>query len=67
VKDVVEDPSWRFALIVVTSNQERVAINRVQALRFAKTNGVPVVRWRLPLAGNSQKVDDNGLLEKLYN
>jgi hypothetical protein len=66
VRDVLNDPGWMFAPIIVTSNYERMAINRAQVLRFAKVHGLPVIRWRLQIAGAGRKYKDNGTLEGLY-
>jgi hypothetical protein len=41
--------SFRFAIIATASNMACAAYNKVQAIRFAKDNNVPVVAFRLPL------------------
>lgn len=51
--DVANEPGWRFAPIVVTSNIERQSINLAQAVRFGRVHGRPVIRWRLPLTAPS--------------
>ena len=52
-EDVEADASWRTAVFVVTTNQERNAINAAQLERFSVANNVPVVRWPLPLSGTT--------------
>jgi hypothetical protein len=56
-QDVAEDPLWRFAPVIVTTNQQRELINRSQLLRFAAYHNLPVFKWRLDLAGVA-KLDD---------
>jgi hypothetical protein len=48
--DVETDPSWLAAPIVVASNAERHALNVTQAQRYAMEKGLPVLRWKRPLA-----------------
>ena len=63
VEDVLDDPSWREAPIVVTGNSERMAISRVQAIRFGQMHNLPVFTWRQPLSANcTLKPDDQKLL-----
>jgi hypothetical protein len=45
--DIDEDPAFEMATIVVASNKARHAINREQAIRFARRKGVPVMAFRL--------------------
>ena len=49
-QDFEDDATWSETPIIVTSNAEREALNYHQAQRFAYRHGVPVVRWKLPLA-----------------
>ena len=49
--DVRADPTRAFAPILVLGNQERHRLNKHQAYAFAKYDDVPLVRWKLPLAG----------------
>ena len=44
-EDVEEDPEWKFAPILVSTNRERLDFTFAQAQEFAKVHGVPVVRW----------------------
>ncbi|MFN9941492.1 MAG: hypothetical protein ACK56I_18645, partial [bacterium] len=61
-KDIIEDPSWEEAMIVVTSNHERHAINLHKAQAFAISKGVPVIIWKKPLAGIlASRFSDEGL------
>ena len=63
VEDVLDDPSWREAPIVVTGNSERMAISRVQAIRFGQMHDLPIFTWRQPLSANcTLKPDDQKLL-----
>jgi hypothetical protein len=41
----MKNDKWRFAPIVVATNRERVDIVAQQAREFARTRGIPVVRW----------------------
>ena len=51
--DVVADPQWLIAPVVVLYNQERHAIN-VEALKiFAKAASFPIISWRNALHGTS--------------
>jgi hypothetical protein len=47
-KDMVSD-DWRFAPIIVATNRERIDIITQQAPAFAKSQGIPVVRWPLAI------------------
>ena len=55
--DDMKDPKWRFAPIVVTTNIERHVINKMQAIRFARDKGLPVLTWVDPLANAPCDVD----------
>ena len=50
--DVLADPAFRNAVVLLSCNYERahVVASRVQAL--ARSLGVAVIRWRLPLSGD---------------
>ena len=51
--DVIADPEWLVAPVVVLFNQERHAIN-VEALKvFSKAAGFPIISWRNALHGTS--------------
>lgn len=45
-EDIKSDPSWRFAPILVPTNRERFDLTASQAVRYAASKGIPVVRWR---------------------
>ena len=45
-QDVQNDAAWLTAPIVIYSNRERHSLNLLQAQRFAKVKGVPVLRWK---------------------
>ena len=49
--DVHNDPEWAFTPIIVTSNAERTAINFHLAKQFARSTGVPIITWYLPVFG----------------
>ena len=48
-QEIADDPTWRFAPIVVASHCERDALNVEQLKQFAKAFGLPIVRWKLEL------------------
>ena len=63
--DVIADPEWLLAPVVVLSNHERHAIN-VEALKiFAKSAGFPIISWRNALHGSCASqltaAESNGL------
>ena len=51
--DVAADALWHDAAIVTYDNATRHAINRAQAIRFARRHGVPVIAWPLRLDDKS--------------
>lgn len=66
--DILADPSWLDAPIVVAINSERLAINAAQIVRFAQSCGVPVIRWRNPLAESQvNPLITNDERDKIYN
>ena len=55
--DVKADAAWRFPIIVCASNYERVLFNFLQAKRFAKAHGEPLLFWYKPFRHiSSQRV-----------
>jgi hypothetical protein len=48
--DVVSNPAWANALIIVAGNAERIELNAVLAERFAVTTGQVLVAWQLPFS-----------------
>ena len=46
--DIKADAAWRFPIIVCASNYERVLFNFLQAKRFAKAHGEPLLFWYKP-------------------
>lgn len=50
--DLTDDPTWRFAPILVADNVVREFFNRAQAIAFAKKHNKFVYTWRLPLSAN---------------
>jgi len=44
--DAIQDPSWAWATIAVTSNMEKVGVDWRQAKSFALAHRVPVVVWK---------------------
>jgi hypothetical protein len=53
--DVLDDPKWRDAVILVSGNEQRIQINLARAVAFATTTNQPVIAWRLPLKISSTK------------
>ena len=51
VADVASDDKWRDAIVVTYDNATRHAINKAQAVRYARRNGLPVIAW-------PQRLDD---------
>jgi hypothetical protein len=49
--DVQEDASWAFAPIGTRSKRECAQLNYLQADMYARTFNLPLVKWRVPLAG----------------
>ena len=47
--DIRDDPSWAFATVAVTGNEERLAITRVQVERFGWMRNEPVLQWVCPM------------------
>ena len=56
------DPEWRYAPMLVTSNFERTAIIEQKAILFAKDKGEVVFRWKL----NAKILQGEGNDEDLY-
>ena len=52
-EDLINDPSWQFVPIVVTSNSERMAVSKVQVIRFGQMHHRPILTWHQPLAVTS--------------
>ena len=65
--DVVADPEWRFAPIGVLSRLERDVFNEAQAHAFAKTFGLPLVRWRRQLMGVAARLVDADDADRLFD
>jgi hypothetical protein len=52
-----KDPAFEDAVFAVQTNQERVILSKLHALRFAKRKRKPIYRWTLPMrkaAGRSR-------------
>ncbi|KZS03136.1 Uncharacterized protein APZ42_034213 [Daphnia magna] len=49
--DVLADPEWSAAPIVVTSNSKRQHINQLQSAKWVAWKGVPRIIWRLEIGG----------------
>ena len=64
--DVRSHPPFAFAPIIVMSNLERHRLNKTQVEAFAKTYGLLLVVWRLPLTGRYADSFDEGTLAQLY-
>ena len=65
--DVRADPTRAFAPILVLGNQERHRLNKHQAYAFAKYYNVPLVRWKLPVAGKDAAALSDEVLTNLYD
>ena len=65
--DAAEDPRWRFAPIGVLSKWERDVLNKAQAERFAEYFGLPLVRWRLPIADEAGLNLSDAELSSIYD
>ena len=48
-RDLQLDPSWAFATVATTGNDERLAITRVQVKRFGWVRNEPVLCWICPV------------------
>ena len=46
-KTLNNDPEWKFAPILVTSNFERIIVNEKKSILFAKEKGEIVFRWKI--------------------
>jgi hypothetical protein len=51
-EDILQDPSWLDAPIVVCSNKERSALNLTQSTRFAIRNNVPILQWKREISNS---------------
>ena len=51
--DVRKDPAWEFPTIVCASNYERHCFNFLQAKRWAKKHGEPLLVWYSPIREKS--------------
>ena len=45
-RDLIDNPHWRFATLIGTSNPEQYAHNRYQQRQFALINSTIVIRWK---------------------
>jgi len=68
-EDIASDTTWIEAPIGVTNNDERDIINTVQVVRYARSHGKPVIRFRLPLTGAAQRIMEQhaGLIDSCYD
>ena len=48
-RDIREDPTWAFATVAVTGNDERLAITKAQAELFGWVRNEPVLQWVCPV------------------
>ena len=51
-EDILSDPAWCEAPLIVTSNLERHHQNLPRTITYAKLNNLPVLTWKLPLNGD---------------
>lgn len=65
-QDVIENPDWRFAPILVTGNRQRTNLNMEQAKRFALATNQPVVCFRYRIQKSSLELSHEEK-EYLYN
>ena len=61
--DLAADPEWMFAPVGVLQHVERDVINVAQAKVFARTFGLPLIRWRLEMV---DEIENKSLLSDLY-
>ena len=64
--DLAKNPSRAFAPIVVLSNHERHRLNVHQVQAFARAYNLPLIRWKLPLAGKGIAALSQGILDGLF-
>ena len=48
-EDIRQDPTWAFATVAVTGNEERLAITKAQAELFGWVRNEPVLQWVCPV------------------
>ena len=48
-EDIRQDPTWAFATVAVTGNEERLAITKVKAELFGWVRNEPVLQWVCPV------------------
>ena len=65
--DIVNDPLWSWAPIIVTSNKERLVINDFQSKRWSSHFNTPRFVWKIPLVGNLATVIPNELHSIFYD
>ena len=65
-QDLVDNPHWRFATLLGTSNPEQYAHNRYQQRQFALINSTVVIRWK-NLILNTTASTHPGLYDKYYD
>ena len=61
--DLKNDPSWAFATVATTGNDERLAINKAQVKRFGWFKNEPILHWVCPV--RSGKVGRNPIYSNL--
>jgi hypothetical protein len=47
--DIISDPLWSWAPIIVTSNKERLVINDFPSKRWSRHFNTPWFVWKIPL------------------
>ena len=73
--DLLADPKWHDATIIVTDNMSRAMINLAQAKRYAVRHGLPIIAWYHALTQPTmhmfqrcaEQMDDNTSVEEVKN
>ena len=66
-EEIASDPLWYHAPIVVANNKIRSKINQQRIIAHAKNNGLPVLFWRNPLAGDNAKQLSEAEIQAIYS
>ena len=64
-KDIRDDPTWAFATVAVTGNDERLAITKAQVKRFGWMRNEPVLQWVCPERIGKVQQEPRGKKRKL--
>ena len=64
-KDIRDDPTWAFATVAVTGNDERLAITKAQVKRFGWMRNEPVLQWVCPERIGKVQQEPRGKKQKI--